>query len=78
MADRSKPNKFVLAAVDKIFKDETTLISFFIIDAVQAKFGLKDDELATVWAPMLECIKSKRRNTKSRIRKNIPQPGMFI
>jgi hypothetical protein len=60
------------------YKKNQIIISFFIIDAVQVKFGLKDDELATVWPPMLECIKSKRRNTKSKIRKSIPQPGMFI
>jgi hypothetical protein len=42
----------------------------FIVDAVQAKFGLNPDELATVWLPVLESIKLKRRNIKVKIRKN--------
>ncbi|CAF4938424.1 unnamed protein product, partial [Rotaria sp. Silwood1] len=44
-----------------------------IRDAVQVKFGLTADELATVCGPMLECIKSKRRNLKTKIRKNMIQ-----
>ncbi|CAF1052045.1 unnamed protein product [Rotaria sordida] len=39
--------------------------------AVQAKFGLIADELAVVWTPMLECIKSKRRNMKAKILKDM-------
>ncbi|CAF3437958.1 unnamed protein product [Rotaria socialis] len=69
-ADRTKPTKFVLNAIDKIFKDEQELLDIdprclntdkritIIQDAVQIKFGLTCDELATVWIPMLECIKS--------------------
>ncbi|CAF4344478.1 unnamed protein product [Rotaria magnacalcarata] len=81
-ADRTKPNKFVLNAIDKIFKDEQELLDIdprclntdkritIIQDAVQIKFGLTCDELATVWIPMLECIKSKRRNIKAKHRKS--------
>ncbi|CAF3057205.1 unnamed protein product, partial [Rotaria sp. Silwood2] len=65
-ADKTKPNKFVLSAIDKLFTDK----DLFAIDprsmeddhrilsiqnAVQIKFGLKTDELRTVWQPMLEC-----------------------
>lgn len=42
-------------------------IRFFLIDAVQTKFGLTNDEIATVWTPMLDSIKPRRRNTKSKI-----------
>ncbi|CAF3739422.1 unnamed protein product [Rotaria socialis] len=70
-ADRTNPNKFVLKAVDRIFKEGKELIDLdprsidtddrikTIRDAVQVKFSLTNDELATVWMPMLECIKSK-------------------
>ncbi|CAF3515017.1 unnamed protein product [Rotaria socialis] len=78
--DRMNSNKFVLKAVDRIFKDGKELIDLdprsidtddrikTIRDAVQVKFGLTNDELATVWMPMLECIKSKRRNSKAKLR----------
>ncbi|CAF3910870.1 unnamed protein product, partial [Rotaria sordida] len=42
-----------------------------VVNAVQAKFGLIADELAVVWTPMLECIKSKRRNMKAKILKDM-------
>ncbi|CAF4352097.1 unnamed protein product [Rotaria sp. Silwood2] len=84
-ANKTNPNKFVLKAIDQLFKEEKQLIDIdsrdidtdsrvtIIRDAVQAKFGLTAEELATVWGPMLECIKSKRRNLKAKIRKNIIQ-----
>ncbi|CAF4582858.1 unnamed protein product, partial [Rotaria sp. Silwood2] len=68
--DKANPNKFVLKAVDRIFKQRKELFHSSSIDtddrikAIRVKFGLTNDELATVWMPMLECIKSKRRNLK--------------
>ena len=48
----------------------------FITDAVQAKFGLLPEELAVVWTSMLECIKSKRRNIKAKLQKELNKSGM--
>ncbi len=48
--------------------------SIFILDAVQVKFGLTVAELTTVWIPMLECIKSKRRNLKAKVFKTTTTP----
>ena len=45
------------------------------LGAVQIKFGLTVEELALVWPPMLECIKSKRRNTKAKLKKEAPKNG---
>ncbi|CAF4504860.1 unnamed protein product, partial [Rotaria sp. Silwood2] len=62
-ADRSNPNKFVLKAVDRIFTEPQQLLDLdprsidadkriiTIRDAVQVKFGLTSEELATVWLP---------------------------
>ena len=49
-----------------------------MLDAVQVKFGLTNDELATVWIPMLECIKSKRRNVKARLRNATVSSSFFL
>ncbi len=54
------------------------LIFFFILDAVETKFGLSSAELATVWEPMLESIKSKRRNIKAKIRKSVIKPSTLF
>ncbi|CAF4712502.1 unnamed protein product [Rotaria magnacalcarata] len=82
-ADKTNPNKFVLKAIDRVFKEGKELLDIdprsidtddrirAIRDAVKIKFGLKNDELATVWIPMLECIKSKRRNFKAKLRNTI-------
>ena len=52
-----------------------TVSSFILIwDAVQVKFGLTAAELVTVWIPMLECIKSKRRNLKAKVSKTTITP----
>ncbi|CAF4481371.1 unnamed protein product [Rotaria socialis] len=88
--DRMNSNKFVLKAVDRIFKDGKELIDLdprsidtddrikTIRDAVQVKFGLTNDELATVWMPMLECIKSKRRNSKAKLRNTTTSSSFFL
>lgn len=46
----------------------------FIVDSAGAKFSLNPDDLATVWTPMLESIKLKRRNTMAKIRKSVSKP----
>jgi hypothetical protein len=54
------------------------LYSFFILDVIETKFGLSSAELATVWEPMLESIKSKRRNIKAKIRKSVIKPSTLF
>ncbi|CAF1498461.1 unnamed protein product [Rotaria sordida] len=82
-ADKSNPNKFVLKAIEQIFKEPKELVDtdphsidtdkrvITIRNAVQVKFGLTPEELTTVWMPMLECIKSKRRNLKAKLKRNM-------
>ena len=43
---------------------------FLFTEAVQVKFGLTKEQLVTVWGSLLECIKSKRRNLKAKIRRS--------
>ncbi|CAF3071011.1 unnamed protein product, partial [Rotaria sp. Silwood2] len=81
--DKANPNKFVLKAVDRIFKQRKELFHSSSIDtddrikAIRVKFGLTNDELATVWMPMLECIKSKRRNLKGKLRNTTTSRSFF-
>ncbi|CAF2017072.1 unnamed protein product [Rotaria magnacalcarata] len=89
-ADKTNPNKFVLKAIDRVFKEGKELLDIdprsidtddrirATRDAVKIKFGLKNDELATVWIPMLECIKSKRRNFKAKLRNTIISSSVFL
>lgn len=49
-----------------------------ISDAVQAKFRLTSEELATVWIPMLESIKSRRRNFKAKLQRNSNQSNTIF
>lgn len=43
---------------------------FFVLGAVQTKFGLGEAETTTVWLSMIRCIKSRRRNTLAKIRRS--------
>ncbi|CAF3021692.1 unnamed protein product, partial [Rotaria sp. Silwood2] len=86
--DKANPNKFVLKTVDRILKQGKELFDppsidtddriKAILDSVQVKFGLTNDELATVWMPMLDCIKFKRRNLNAKLRNTTTSSSFFL